>query len=54
MPQVKINIAQTGDITSQADIRNHQVIIDRPEAKGGSDKGPMGGELLLAGLGAVL
>ncbi len=51
MPQVKINIAQTGDITSQADIRNHQVIIDRPEAKGGSDKGPMGGELLLAGLG---
>jgi putative redox protein len=27
------------------------VIIDRPEAKGGADKGPMGGELLLAGLG---
>lgn len=51
MPQVKINITQTGEITSQAAIRNHSVIIDRPEAKGGTDKGPMGGELLLAGLG---
>ncbi len=51
MPQVKINIAQTGEITSQAAIRNHSMIIDRPEAKGGTDKGPMGGELLLAGLG---
>ena len=25
--------------------------MDRPEAKGGDDHGPMGGELLLAGLG---
>ncbi len=51
MPQIKINIGQTGEITSEAVIRNHSVIIDRPEAKGGTDKGPMGGELLLAGLG---
>jgi len=51
MPQIKLNIAQSGEITSEAAIRNHSVIIDRPEAKGGADKGPMGGELLLAGLG---
>lgn len=51
MPQIKLNIAQTDEITSEAAIRNHSVIIDRPEAKGGTDKGPMGGELLLAGLG---
>jgi putative redox protein len=51
MPQVKVNITQTGEITSQAIIRSHSVTIDRPEAKGGTDKGPMGGELLLAGLG---
>lgn len=51
MPQIKLNVAQTGEITSEAAIRNHRVTIDRPEAKGGADKGPMGGELLLAGLG---
>ena len=51
MPQVKVNITQTGEITSRATMRSHSVTIDRPEAKGGADKGPMGGELLLAGLG---
>jgi putative redox protein len=27
------------------------VVVDRPEAKGGSDRGAMGGELMLIGLG---
>jgi putative redox protein len=51
MAVVKINLAQVGQITSEASIRNHKFLIDRPEIKGGTDKGPMGGELLLAGLG---
>jgi putative redox protein len=29
-------------------IRDHRVAVDRPKEKGGSDVGPMGGELLLA------
>jgi len=46
-----IKIKQTGDTTSQAVVREHRVVIDRPTEKGGHDKGPMGGELLLIGLG---
>jgi len=29
----------------------HQVLVDRPTAKGGSDRGPMGGQLFLAAIG---
>ena len=48
---MQIKIKQTGDTTSQAVVREHRVVIDRPTEKGGHDKGPMGGELLLIGLG---
>ena len=48
---MQIKIKQTGDTTSQAVVREHRVIIDRPTEKGGHDQGPMGGELLLIGLG---
>lgn len=48
---LKIQIHQTSDSTSEASIRQHRVLIDRPEAKGGADAGPMGGELFLASLG---
>lgn len=51
MAEITIQVAQAGDSTSEAGIRSHRVLIDRPEAKGGADRGPMGGELLLAGLG---
>ena len=51
MPEILIKVAQTGSSTSQAAVRGHTVVIDRPEAKGGADEGPMGGELFLAGLG---
>ena len=37
--------------TSEGAARDHRVLIDRPTAKGGLDQGPMGGELLLVGLG---
>jgi len=37
--------------TSEIAIREHRVLVDRPADKGGQDRGPMGGELLLAALG---
>jgi len=51
MPEIRIELSQTGPSTTEAAIRSHRVLVDRPEAKGGDDQGPMGGELLLAGLG---
>ena len=49
--EIKIAIRQTSASTSEASIRQHKVAIDRPEAKGGDDQGPMGGELFLAAIG---
>jgi putative redox protein len=51
MPDIRIELSQTGPSTTEAAIRSHRVSVDRPEAKGGADRGAMGGELLLAGLG---
>jgi putative redox protein len=48
---IKVQIRQIGPSTSEAAIREHRVRIDRPVAKGGSDQGPMGGELFLAAVG---
>jgi putative redox protein len=49
--EIKIQLHQVSTSTSEAAIRNHKVLIDRPAAKGGTDLGPMGGELFLAALG---
>ena len=49
--EIKIAIRQTAASTSEATIRQHKLLIDRPEAKGGDDQGPMGGELFLAAIG---
>jgi len=49
--QMKIQLRQVSTSTSEATLRNHQVLIDRPAAKGGADMGPMGGELFLAAIG---
>ena len=49
--QIKIEIRQTTASTSEAAIRQHKILIDRPAAKGGDDQGPMGGELFLAAIG---
>jgi putative redox protein len=46
-----IEIRQTTACASQALIRTHKVVIDRPTEKGGTDAGPMGGELFLASVG---
>jgi putative redox protein len=49
--EMKIELRQISASTSEATIGRHQVLIDRPVAKGGSDAGPMGGELFLAAVG---
>ena len=49
--EVKIELRRISGTTSQATIGRHQLLIDRPVAKGGSDAGPMGGELFLAAVG---
>lgn len=51
MGNITANVRQIGLSASEGTIRQHHVVIDRPEAKGGGDHGPMGGELLLASLG---
>jgi len=48
MNQMKIKLRQVSTATSEATLRTHQVLIDRPKEKGGADAGPMGGELFLA------
>src|SRR5271154_5102446 len=49
--EMNIQLRQISASTSEATIGRHQVLIDRPVAKGGSDAGPMGGELFLAAVG---
>ncbi len=51
MPTVTVNVDQLDHTASQGAARNHTLIMDRPEAKGGQNLGPMGGEALLMGLG---
>ena len=49
--QVKVNVDQIGPTASQGKAREHTVVMDRPEAKGGQNQGAMGGENLLMSLG---
>jgi putative redox protein len=49
--KVTVNVAQVGPSTSKATARSHTLLIDRPSEKGGEDRGPLGGELLLVSLG---
>ena len=51
MGHIKIQLSQVSASTSEATLRNHRVLVDRPEDKGGADMGPMGGELFLASIG---
>lgn len=48
---MKIELRQVSTSASEAVVRKHRVLIDRPNDKGGSDSGPMGGELFLASIG---
>ena len=48
---IQVQLRQTSGATSEASIRTHKILVDRPEAKGGTDLGPMGGELFLTSVG---
>lgn len=48
---VTVEIEQVGPSTGKATARSHSLLIDRPLEKGGEDRGPLGGELLLVSLG---
>ena len=49
--QVQVNVRQIGPSSSEGTARDHKAIMDRPEAKGGENRGAMGGEHLLMSLG---
>ena len=49
--EVLVNVDQIGPTASQGTAREHTLIMDRPEAKGGENRGAMGGEHLLMALG---
>src|SRR5580658_3830320 len=49
--QMKVQLHQISVSACEAEFREHRVTIDRPSSKGGSDMGPMGGELFLAAVG---
>lgn len=46
-----VTVEQTGSTSSTGNARGHQLVMDRPVAKGGSNQGMMGGEAVLNGLG---
>jgi putative redox protein len=48
---VSVEVVQVGPATSEVRARSHSMLVDRPVDKGGEDRGPLGGELLLASLG---
>ena len=48
---LEVRIEQVGPSTAKGIARTHSVLIDRPVAKGGEDRGPLGGEYLLLALG---
>ena len=51
MTTMNIQVRQVSGSTSEATLRTHHVLIDRPVEKGGTDRGPMGGDLFLASVG---
>lgn len=51
MPTIHATVDQVDHSSSKGEVREHALVMDRPEPKGGQNKGPMGGEALLLGLG---
>src|SRR5215831_12362071 len=49
--ELRIQLRQASVCATDTRIRTHSVTIDRPLDRGGSDRGPMGGELFLASVG---
>ena len=46
-----VTVRQVGASTGEGKVRGHTLLVDRPAEKGGLDRGPMGGEMILVGLG---
>jgi putative redox protein len=46
----KLTVRQVDAYSSRGSAREYSVLIDRPVEKGGTDRGAMGGELMLIGL----
>ena len=52
MPEVTTTVSHIqGSTAARTQIRDHELVTDRPAEKGGGNQGPMGGELLVASLG---
>ena len=51
MATATVTVEQISSTASKGTARGHQLVMDRPEAKGGTDEGMMGGEALLNGMG---
>jgi putative redox protein len=51
MDQVTLEVKRTGATATCTQIRGHSLVLDRPEARGGTDAGPMAGEAFLASIG---
>ena len=49
--QVQVQVKQISPSASEGSAREHTTIMDRPAAKGGENRGAMGGEHLLMALG---
>ena len=49
--QVQVHVKQISPSASEGTAREHTAIMDRPTAKGGENRGAMGGEHLLMALG---
>lgn len=49
--QITTQVIAQSLTTTKGIARNHEVLVDRPESKDGTDLGMMGGEMLLVALG---
>jgi len=49
--RITVQVNQAGPSASEGLTRTHRIRMDRPETKGGENRGPMGGEVLLMALG---
>ena len=51
MANATVTVEQISSTASRGNARGLQVVMDRPETKGGTNEGMMGGEAILNGLG---
>jgi hypothetical protein len=51
MATATVKVEQISGSASRGNARGHELVMDRPEAKGGTNQGMMGGEAMLNGLG---